>query len=94
MKPEALYHHLKEFAERLDIQVTEHNLRNIGMRVASGLCKVRGENRFIMDKHLSIHLKNRILAAHLGRMAGDGVYVLPAVREYIEKQRQRGGGGE
>jgi hypothetical protein len=84
MKPEQLYQQLKELAEKLDITVSEKNFRNAGINVTSGLCKVKGRHFFIMDKHLSIHRKNKILAACLKTMPHEGVYVVPAVREIIE----------
>ena len=71
MKPEQLYQHLKELAERFDITVSEANFRNAGIRVRSGFCKVRGKKRFIMNKHAKIAEKidteniELILSGHL-----------------------------
>ena len=48
MNPEQVYQQLSELAERLGISVSEKNLRQVGIRVQSGLCKVRGESVFIM----------------------------------------------
>ena len=38
-----------------------------------------------MDKHKSISEKNEILAACLGKMPHEEIYIIPAVREYINK---------
>jgi hypothetical protein len=83
MKARELYRHLKELAQKLDISVREKNLRNAGIHVRSGLCKVRGKSVFIMDKHLSLHQKAAILADCLREMPTEDVYMAPALREYL-----------
>ena len=85
MKPEQLYQNLKELAEKLDITVSEHNLRVAGVKAKSGLCKIKEKKLFVMDKHKSISEKNEILAACLGKMPHEEIYIIPAVREYINK---------
>ena len=85
MKTEQIYQELKDLAEKLAVTVSEQNLRTAGIKVKSGLCKVRGQELFIMDKHASIHKKIRILAAQLAGMPHEDVYVMPAVREVLNK---------
>ena len=85
MKPEQLYQHLRELAEKHDITLSEQNLRMTGVKAKSGLCKIEGKHIFIMDKHTSIHKKNEILATCLGRLPHDDIYIIPAVREFIDK---------
>ena len=87
MKPEQIYQGLKEVAEKLNIIVLEQNLRKTpaGIKVKSGLCRVKGQNRFIMDKHISIHEKNELLAYCLSQLPHEGIYVMPAVRTIIKK---------
>jgi len=86
MKPEQIYQELKDLAEKLEITVSEQNFRTTGIAVQSGLCKVRGKNVFIMDKHKSIHKKIKILAAHLAEIHHENVFMVPAVRDLLEKQ--------
>ena len=88
MKPEQLYQHLKELAEKLGIVVSEQNLRVTGVKAKSGLCKIKGKKFFIMDKHKPINKKNEILAACLGTMTHEDIYIIPAVREYLTKCSQ------
>jgi hypothetical protein len=57
MKPDQLYQELKDLAERMQITVSEQNLKTSGIKVQSGLCSVKGQNLFIMDKHKSVHKK-------------------------------------
>lgn len=86
MKPEQLYQELKELAEKLEIQVVEQNLRETpGIKVRSGLCRVKDKQKFIMDKHKHIRDKAAILAACLGQMPLDHIFIVPAVREAIDR---------
>ena len=85
MKPDQLYQELKDLAERMQITVSEQNLKTAGVKVKSGLCSVKGQNMFIMDKHKSIHKKIRILATQLAEIPHEDLYVIPAVRELLEK---------
>ena len=87
MKPEQLYQELKDLAEKLEITVSEQNLRTAGIKVKSGLCKVKGKNMFIMDKHKSIHKKIDILATHLAQLPHEDLFIVPAVREMLERYR-------
>ena len=87
MKPEQLYQHLKELAEKLGVAVNEQNLRNTaaGIRVKSGLCRVKGEIRFIMDKRMPIRDKIDVLASSLARFPHEDIYVIPAVRDALKR---------
>ena len=89
MKPDQLYQELKDLAERLQITVSEQNLKTSGVKVKSGLCSVKGQNMFIMDKHKSIHKKIEILAAQLATIPHEDLYIIPAVRELLEKYAEK-----
>ena len=85
MKQESLYQHLKDLAEKLGITVSEQNFRSTGTSARSGLCVVRGKRLFLVDKHLPVRRKNEALGECLADMAVDQVFVLPAVREYLDR---------
>ena len=87
MNPEQVYQQLSELAERLGISISEKNLRQVGIRVQSGLCKVRGESVFFMDKRLSMAEKVRLLAECLAQQPIEEVYLVPALREVIESHK-------
>jgi hypothetical protein len=38
-----------------------------------------------MDKHKSVHKKIKILAAQLAQQPHEDIYIIPAVRELLEK---------
>ena len=88
MKPEQIYQELKDLAEKLEINVSEQNLKTAGIKVKSGLCRVKGKNMFIMDKHKSIHKKIKILASHLAAIPCENVFIVPAVRDLLDKYMQ------
>ena len=85
MKSTQLYQHLKEVAEKVDIAVSEQNLRATGVNAKSGLCRVKGKQMFIMDKHLPIRQKVEALAECLREVPLDDIYLVPAVRNYLEQ---------
>ena len=85
MKPEQIYQELKDLAEKLQITVSEQNFRNTGIVVRSGMCKVKGKDFIIIDKHKSIHKKIKILASNLAAMPHEDIYVVPFVRELLDR---------
>jgi hypothetical protein len=88
MKPDQLYQELISLAERLQVTVSEQNLKTSGVKVKSGFCKVRGQDMVVLDKHKSILDKIRLLATQLAAIPHDDLYIKPAVRELLEKYRE------
>ena len=85
MNAEQTYQELKDLAEKLGINVSEQSFRNSGIKVTSGLCKVKGQNLLIIDKHKSIHKRIQIMASHLARIPHENVFIVPAIRELLEQ---------
>ena len=83
MKPTELYQYLKDLATKLDIAVSEQNLRVTGVNAKSGLCIVHGKQIFIMDKHLSVRDKVEILTDCLRQIPLDDIYIMPAIRKLL-----------
>jgi hypothetical protein len=90
MKPEQLYQHLKELAEKFDITVSEGNFRKVGIHVRSGFCIVKDKKYFIMDKHVKTHEKVDTLAAFLSTLPHEELYVIPAVRDQLNRSLKTG----
>ena len=88
MKPEQIYQELKDLAEKLDVQVSEQNFRTAGIAVKSGVCTVKGQRMLIMDKHKSIRKKIKIVASHLAQIPHENVFIVPAIRDLLEKEQQ------
>ena len=87
MKPDQMYQHLKELTEKLDVRVSEQNLKKTGPRIQSGFCKLKERKLFIIDKHLPLDEKNNILAEFIAGISGEEIYIVPAVREFIQKNK-------
>ena len=94
MKPEKLYQELKDLAEKIDLRVSEQNFRiTPGIRVRSGFCKVKNQDCCIIGKHIKLSKKMEVLAECIQEKASDSlesIYMIPAVREYMEKFRPVG----
>ena len=88
MKPEQLYQGLQDLAEKFNITVSEKNFRNTGIKVKSGFCRVKDKNLFIIDKHIPIFKKNNILASYLNKMSYEDVYIIPVVRDFLDKLKK------
>ena len=89
MKPEQIYEELKHIAEKLGVLVQEQNFKAVGLKAKSGFCKVKEEQRFIIDKHKSIHKKVKSLASFVSTLPHESIYVIPAVREIIELNKSK-----
>ncbi len=87
MKLEQAYRHLKELAEKMDVDVSEQSFKNTGIRVRSGFCKVKGKARCIIDKRLKLAKKVEILAECLAQQPNENIFIMPAVRELLERYR-------
>ncbi len=85
MNSEKLYSELNKIADKLNITVMEKSFRNTEIPVKSGLCKVKGEWRFIMDKKNSIGRKNKILAKCLAEFSVHNLEINPGVKKFILK---------
>ena len=94
MNPDKLFQELKDLAEKLGIQVSEHNFRNTGIRVKSGYCKVKDIDHCIIDKHLKFNKKIDILGECISQFQHESVYVIPAVRDFLDTFKKVGGESE
>ncbi len=89
MKNEHIYSKLKEIAGQIDVKVEEKNLQIPGLRVKSGLCIIEGKKVFIMDKHKKLKEKIEIIATCIGFLENEDIYIVPAIRELINKYRKK-----
>lgn len=85
MKPEEIYQNLKDLADRLGVTVSDQNFRKTGIKVKSGYCIVIDKQYFIMDKHKSLKDKIDILVSFLVTMDHEDLYLLPNIRELLNK---------
>jgi len=85
VKPEEIYQNLKDLADRLGVTVSDQNFRKAGIKVKSGHCIVMDKQYFIMDKHKSLKGKIDILLSFLVTMDHEDLYLLPNIRELLNK---------
>lgn len=88
MRPEQIYQELKNVAEKLGLNVAEKSFRNLGITVRSGFCRIKNENKFLMDKHKTLERKIDILAAELNTYDLESIYIIPAVRDILQQHTQ------
>jgi hypothetical protein len=86
-RDEALCEELKELARRLGVQVREEVLlREVGYRVRSGGCRVRGEDVIFLDRHLHPADRVQVLVDHLSGRDIETHYMTPALRRLLERR--------
>jgi hypothetical protein len=85
---EALCEELKEVARRLGVQVREETLlREVGYRVRSGACRVRGADVIFVDRGLPPGERVQVLLEGIAGRDVETVYLSPALRRLIERRR-------
>ena len=87
MKPEQIFVELKNLSEKLHITISEQSFRKTGIKVRSGFCIVKGKNYFIIDKDLSTHKKNELIAEYLRSLDYENIYIMPAIRDFINMHK-------
>jgi hypothetical protein len=86
-RDEALCEELKGLAEKLGIRVREELLlREVGYRVRSGLCRVRGADVVFLDRHLTPGERLEVLLEALEGRDLEAHYVSPALRRLLERR--------
>jgi len=86
MKTEVLYQHLEDLLERVGISIVYDDLCDGQGRAASGLCRVKGRRVYIMDRAKDLPERISLLKQCLSEVDLDEVYVLPALREFLEEE--------
>lgn len=81
----ALLEELKALATRLGFEVREEKLlREVGYRVRSGSCRVRGAPVIFLDRGLSPSAQLDILVEELAGQPLDELYLSPAARRLLD----------
>jgi len=90
MKLDQVYQHLVDLAERLGIEVSVHNLKISGFPVKSGICRIKGKNRIVLDKRMSKDDQIDVLVDCLGTFSIDDIYIVPAIRDLLNLKTKEG----
>ncbi|MBC2713372.1 MAG: hypothetical protein HGJ94_20955 [Desulfosarcina sp.] len=94
MKPDQIYQELKDLAEKLDVTVSEQSFRASGIPVKSGFCLIKGKMHCIIDKNITLHKKAKFLAQSIFDLPHENLFVVPAVRDIIQKYGQKKNSGD
>jgi len=87
MQDQGLLTALEAAAEQMKIPVAYAALATEDLPGRGGLCVLHGERRIIIERTLSVREKARLLAAGLAQFDLEDIYLLPIVREAIERSR-------
>ena len=88
----ALLEELKNAAEKLGLSVREERLlREVGYRVRSGSCRVRGEEVIFLDRGLPTNAQIDVLLDELAGRSLESIYLSPAARALLETAATRTG---
>ena len=90
--PEQIYREMKDLADKLGVTVREQNFRASRVAVKSGSCLIKGKKHCIIDKNISLYKKTKVLAQSLSNLPHNNLYVLPAVRDIIDKYDRKNSG--
>jgi hypothetical protein len=90
MQDDGLLIALEGVAEQLQIPVTYAALATEELPGRGGMCVIRGDRRIIIEQSLTAREKVRLLAAGLAQFDLADVFLLPAVRDAIERARPAG----
>jgi len=85
MEPRKVLEYLEDLAERLDVEIVYEKLREEDFSVKGGLCKVKGAYKVFMEPSEPMERRVEILAGALSCFDTKEVYLLPFIREILEK---------
>ena len=83
MDPEELYEELERISTHLGIEIRLEPLEEDGGSWG-GRCTVEGKRLVIVDVHLGLPDRNRLILQALRGFNLDGIYIKPYVRELID----------
>jgi len=77
--------YLEDLAFRLGIEIVYEKLGEADFSIEGGLCKVKGVYKIFMDPSTPLEVQIEILARALSSFKIEDVYLLPFIREILEK---------
>ena len=86
MKESEILHELEQIAEKLHVKVCHVNLKKYSYNSKSGLCKVDGEYKIIIDTHLHLSEKIYVLVDGLQNFEIHDVQLQPRIKHLFKKR--------
>ncbi len=87
MDESTIIRQLEELAVKFGLQIRYEPIRiddNLST-VPGGMCRLRGDNVLIINSNATVRDKINTLAEAVKNFDLDGVYILPVIRELLEK---------
>ena len=88
MQARKVLEHLEDLAEKLGVEIVYEKLIEEEASAKGGLCKVKGAYKILIDRSEPMEGRIEILARALCSFDTEELYVLPYVREILEKARR------
>jgi hypothetical protein len=80
--------YLEDLAVQLGIEIVNERLGGADFSIEGGLCKVRGAYKIFLDPSTPIQNQIEILARSLSSFHTEDIYLLPFIREMLEKAQK------
>jgi len=88
MESRKILEYLEELALKLDVEIVYEKLGEEEFSARGGLCKIKGAYKIFMDRSEPLEGQIKILAHALSSFDTEGVYVLPFIREILDKAKR------
>lgn len=90
MNDQALLEQLEELADRLSIAVRYENIAREDAYGRGGICRIKGQYVLFVHSRATLREKIRIIARSLRRFDLGDMYVIPALRELLDRDDPSG----
>jgi hypothetical protein len=90
METRKVLEYLEDLALQLGVEVVYEKLENRDFLTTGGLCKVKGAYKIFIDRSEKIERRIEILARALSSFEREEIYILPYIREILEKAKEPG----
>jgi len=84
MKQEQIFQELVELLEKFNVSVSEQNFKATHTKTKGGLCIVKNEKLFILDKALKLSRKIDMLVDYIRTLPHEDMYVVPMIRDLLK----------
>lgn len=88
MQAKKVLEYLEDLTEKLGVEIIYEKLGEEDIRVRGGLCKVKGTYKIFMDRSETMERQIETLARALSSFNTEEVYLLPHIREILEKAQK------
>ena len=80
--------YLEDLALKLGVEVVYEKLENRDFLATGGLCKVKGKYKIFIDRSEAVERRIEILSRALSCFNREDIYILPYIREILQKARE------